>query len=120
MSTTTIDDVISVTDDPSRRHVPDPGEYDSVSATWSEAEFRAVELAEDSLGGLWHGEPGSVSSDSWPYTEFCVMIEGRVAVVDAEGGRREFGAGDAFVVPRGFRGTWETIEPSRKYFVGMR
>lgn len=101
------------------RVVPDPAGYDSVSADWSEAEYRAVDLADDSLGGLWEGQPGRVSFESWPYTEFCVMISGRVAVVDSAGGRREFGAGDAFVVPRGFRGTWETVEPSVKYFVAM-
>jgi uncharacterized cupin superfamily protein len=101
------------------RVVPDPDGYDRVSEGWSEAEYRAVDLAEDSLGGLWEGEPGSVWFESWPYTEFCVMISGRVAVVDAAGGRREFGPGEAFVVPRGFRGSWETLEPSVKYFVAM-
>jgi uncharacterized cupin superfamily protein len=118
--TTTIEDVIPVTSTTTRRVVPDAADYDTVTPGWSEVEYRAVELAEDSLGGLWEGQPGAVSFESWPYTEFCVMLEGRVALVDSAGGRREFGAGEAFVVPRGFRGTWETLEPSRKYFVGLR
>jgi len=100
--------------------VPDVSGYDDVSADWAEAEYRAVELAENSLGGLWEGQPGSVRFDAWPYTEFCVMISGRVAVVDTTGGRREFGPGEAFVIPEGFAGTWETLEPSVKYFVAMR
>ncbi len=115
-----VNDIAVVDREHTRPVVPDPSGYDSVSAGWSETEYRAVELAEDSLGGMWEGQPGTVSFDSWPYTEFCVMISGRVAVIDVDGGRREFAAGDAFVVPRGFRGTWETMEPSVKYFVAMR
>lgn len=118
--TSSIDDVTLVSADPALRHVPDPRDYDAASADWTEAEFRAVQLAEDSLGGLWHGEPGTVRFESWPYTEFCVMISGRVAVVDSTGARREFGPGDAFVIPKAFEGSWETLEPSRKYFVAMR
>jgi len=26
-------------------------------------------------------------------------------------------AGDSFLIPSGFKGTWETIEPVRKFFV---
>lgn len=115
-----INDVTLVTADPARAHVPDPSDYTTMTGGWSETEYRAVEIAEDSLGGFWVGEPGSVSFDEWPYTEFCVVVEGRVAIVDHDGRRREFGAGEAFVVPKGFRGTWETVEPSRKYFVAMR
>ncbi|WP_019546034.1 cupin domain-containing protein [Streptomyces sulphureus] len=115
-----IEAIKTVGRDTGRAVVPDPADYDHVGDGWSETEYRAVELADDSLGGLWEGEPGRVSFDSWPYTEFCVLVSGRVAVIDAAGGRREFGAGEAFVVPRGFCGTWETVEPSVKYFVAMR
>jgi uncharacterized protein len=45
--------------------------------------------------------------------------EGHVAVLDDNGGRRDFHPGDAFVIPKGFRGTWLTVAPSRKYFVAM-
>ena len=120
MTTAMSIDAVRTVDRTGIQVVPDPADYDRVSDGWSEKEYRAIELAEDSLGGLWEGQPGSVFFESWPYTEFCVMISGRVAVIDADGARREFGAGEAFVVPRGFRGTWETVEPSVKYFVAMR
>lgn len=115
-----IDQIRAVTIEESVRAIPDPASYDSITADWTEVEYRAVDIAEDSLGGLWAGEGGSISFDAWPYTEFCVMLEGRVALTDREGNRREFTAGDAFVVPKGFAGTWSTVEPSRKYFVAMR
>jgi uncharacterized cupin superfamily protein len=114
-----ITDVKAVTVENSRSLVPDPDSYDERSDDWQEIEHRTVDLAEDSLGGLWEGTAGSVYFESWPYTEFCVMIEGHVAVIDSDNQRKDFRAGDAFVVPKGFRGTWTTVEPSRKYFVAM-
>ncbi|MEV7006145.1 cupin domain-containing protein [Streptosporangium sp. NPDC051022] len=94
-----------------------PGE---ASETWRETEWRS--FSDDSgafFGGGWEGEPGTLRLDPYPYDEVCVMIEGAVALVDVHGGRREFRAGDAFFVPRGFRGVWETLEPARKVFVAF-
>jgi uncharacterized protein len=46
------------------------------------------------------------------------MLSGRVALIDEDGGRREFSGGDASFVARTFSGTWETIEPSVKICIG--
>jgi len=48
--------------------------------------------------------------------ELCVMTAGRVALVSEAGVRTVFGPGDAFVVPRGFQGTWEVIEDCTKIY----
>ena len=65
--------------------------------------------------GVWHS-----SSGKWRirYTEheFCVMLEGRVRIESNAGERYEFRAGDAFVVPAGFEGSWEVIEACRKWY----
>jgi uncharacterized cupin superfamily protein len=65
--------------------------------------------------GLW-----SSTSGRWRirYTEheFCVLIEGRVRIESVSGERNEFRAGDAFVVPAGFEGTWEVVEPCKKWY----
>lgn len=65
--------------------------------------------------GTWRGSAGR-----WRihYTEheFCVLLEGRVRIESADGERREFSPGDAFVVPAGFAGTWEVLEPCRKWY----
>jgi uncharacterized protein len=65
--------------------------------------------------GTWASTPGR-----WRvrYTEheFCVLLEGRVRLVSDDGVACEFGPGDAFVVPAGFIGTWETIERARKHY----
>jgi uncharacterized protein len=65
--------------------------------------------------GIWESSPGK-----WRVTyvenEFCGILSGRVALTGADGKAQEFKAGDAFVIPAGFAGTWETIEPCRKWY----
>jgi uncharacterized cupin superfamily protein len=48
--------------------------------------------------------------------EFCQLTEGRVVLTAEDGREWRFGPGDAWVIPAGFRGTWETIEPARKRY----
>jgi uncharacterized protein len=49
-------------------------------------------------------------------TELCVMTAGRVVIESASGARSAFGAGDAFVIPAGFEGTWEVVEDCAKIY----
>jgi len=48
--------------------------------------------------------------------ELCVMTAGRVIIESASGERASFGAGDAFVIPAGFSGTWEVVEDCAKIY----
>ena len=48
--------------------------------------------------------------------ELCVMTSGRVVIESASGARSTFGAGDAFVIPAGFSGTWEVLEDCSKIY----
>jgi uncharacterized cupin superfamily protein len=65
--------------------------------------------------GMWSSTAGK-----WRvrYTEheFCVLIEGRVRLESVSGERHDLRAGDAFVVPAGFEGTWEVCEPCKKWY----
>lgn len=65
--------------------------------------------------GVWEGRPGA-----WrvAYTEheFCHLLAGVVVVRDDGGGERTFRAGDTFVMPAGFTGTWEVVEAARKLY----
>ncbi len=45
------------------------------------------------------------------------MLVGVSVITDAEGRAVTLRAGDRFVVPRGFVGTWELVEPTTKRFV---
>ena len=67
------------------------------------------------FAGIWAATRGA-----WRvrYTEheFCHLLSGRVAITNESGERQEFAAGDSFVVPAGFAGTWEVIEDCRKVY----
>ncbi len=68
------------------------------------------------FAGVWESTPGR-----WRVTysehEFCHVTKGRVRIENASGKRWEFGPGDSFVMPAGFSGTWEVLEPMSKLYV---
>jgi len=99
--------------------VPDLADYDESSPDWTEAEYRAAVDGSRSIVGFWEGEPGWVRIDDWPYNEVCVLLEGAVALADDTGNRLEFAAGEAFLIPAGFRGVWHTLQRTKKVFVGI-
>jgi hypothetical protein len=65
--------------------------------------------------GVWVSEPGTWRI-SYTEDELCVLLEGEAILTDAAGVSRRFGSGDAFVVPAGFVGTWQSIGTVRKYY----
>jgi uncharacterized cupin superfamily protein len=65
--------------------------------------------------GIWTCQTGKFRID-FGRAEFIQLIEGVVTVTDAEGVAKTYRAGDAFVTPAGFSGTWEVIEPVKKHF----
>lgn len=65
--------------------------------------------------GVWEGEVGA-----WrvAYTEheFCHLLAGRVRLLADDGNETVLAAGDSFVIPSGFTGVWEVLEPARKLY----
>jgi hypothetical protein len=57
---------------------------------------------------------------SSPEEETCHLIEGVSVVTDEDGVPTTLRAGDSFVIPKGFIGTREVLEPSRKLGFGTR
>lgn len=74
-----------------------------------------VDASQQFFAGRW-----SATRGKWRvrYTEneLCVMTAGCVVIENSEGERRTFRAGDAFVVPAGFEGTWEVLEDCSKIY----
>jgi uncharacterized cupin superfamily protein len=68
------------------------------------------------LVGLWRSEPGKWRI-AYTEEEFCLLLEGRSIVTDDAGRSVTVTAGESFVIPRGFVGTWEVVEPTTKRFV---
>ncbi|MFK0270445.1 cupin domain-containing protein [Pseudomonas asiatica] len=92
----------------------------TASEDWKETEFRSFQNKTGSLfGGTWQGSPGRLVLEAYPYNEICVMLTGHVALVDSDGGRKDFKAGESFFVPKGFSGVWLTIEESSKIFIAV-
>ena len=53
----------------------------------------------------------------YPWTEYVLMISGRVVISNDDGTQNEFRAGDTFVIPKGFTGIWDVREPMKKQIV---
>jgi uncharacterized cupin superfamily protein len=65
--------------------------------------------------GIWEAQRGKwrvVFAES----EFCHLLSGVIVVTGDDGSECTFRAGDAFVSPAGFTGTWEIIEPAKKLY----
>jgi uncharacterized cupin superfamily protein len=66
--------------------------------------------------GVWASEPKRVAIN-YESDEFCVLLEGEVTLTDADGHATHHRAGESFLIPAGFKGTWENKVPVRKYYV---
>lgn len=66
--------------------------------------------------GIWESSPGKVkvAYDEW---EFCHFIEGKAILTNEEGKSWTLKKGDAFIIPSGFKGTWETVKKVKKHYV---
>jgi len=67
------------------------------------------------FGGIWRSTAGTWRV-RYTENELCVMTAGRVRIRDAHGHSWTFGVGDCFVVPSGFEGVWEVLEPAQKFY----
>ena len=66
--------------------------------------------------GIWHSTPGKVKID-YKEWEFCHFMAGKAVLTNEEGKSWTLKKGDAFIIPAGFKGTWETVKPVRKHYV---
>ena len=65
--------------------------------------------------GIWQSTLGSWRV-AYNDHEFCHITSGRVRI--RSGAQSwEFGSGQSFVIPAGFSGVWEVIEPMSKLYV---
>lgn len=66
--------------------------------------------------GTWASEVGKWKI-AYTEEEECRVLEGMSIITDDLGVAVTLRAGDRFVIPRGFVGTWEVVTPTRKTFV---
>lgn len=75
---------------------------------------------EAATAGVWRCQPGSLKIDSYPFDEFCVVLEGRCTLTPEKSTPLSFGPGEAFLVQKGFCGTWDMPQGLRKFYVELR
>lgn len=67
------------------------------------------------FSGIWESTVGKWEI-SYTEHEFVHMLEGKAILTAADGTAETFEAGDSFVVPAGFEGTWESVDPVKKLY----
>ena len=72
--------------------------------------------AQQFFSGVWSSTEGKWRIQ-YAEHEFCALLEGQVRLEGEDGSVAEFRAGDSFVIPAGFNGTWETVVACRKLYV---
>jgi uncharacterized protein len=68
------------------------------------------------FAGIWHSEIGKWRI-SYTEEEYCQILRGTSIIADNAGNIMTVSAGDSVVIPRGFVGTWEVVEPTQKIYV---
>ena len=74
-----------------------------------------TDASQQFFAGTWSSSTGKWRI-RYSESEFCCLTRGRVALENLAGERWEFGPGMGFVVPSGFEGTWEVLEPCTKFY----
>lgn len=68
------------------------------------------------FSGIWQSEPGKWRI-AYTEEEYCQILEGTSVLTDTQGNAQTVRAGESFVIPRGFEGTWEVLDTTRKIYV---
>ncbi len=80
-------------------------------------EFFSSSLGEHHAG-IWECEPGAWEiSFAENKEEFFAIISGEICIYDETGNSRRFIAGDACIIPAGFKGRFEVVKRVRKHYV---
>ena len=67
--------------------------------------------------GIWECTAGKWRTNYATEDEFCTLLEGHVRLTPENGAAQDFKAPESFIIPCGFKGTWEAVTKVRKYFV---
>ena len=80
--------------------------------TWNHYESNGVS------SGIWECEPGSwrIAFDT-DKDEFFHVMEGQIRITDEAGHFKEFGPGQACIIPGGFTGMFEVLIHVKKHYV---
>jgi len=66
--------------------------------------------------GIWEQEANVTHWMDYPVTEFMLVLEGEVVIVE-ETGETRIGSGESFIIPKGLRCRWTQAGRVKKFFV---
>jgi uncharacterized cupin superfamily protein len=67
---------------------------------------------------LYESTPARIAVNKpFPYDEFVTVLEGELILTHIDGNKQTFKAGDSFLVPKGFLGTWDMTKHFREMVV---
>ncbi len=70
------------------------------------------------FAGVWACEAGSWRIEMGPTEdEFFFVTAGRCRLIDEAGAAVEVKAGESLVIPAGFKGTFDVLEPMQKHYM---
>lgn len=68
------------------------------------------------VSGIYACTPGKWRV-SYSEDEFCTLTAGTVRLTSENGEMQEFSAPESFMIPSGYKGTWEAVTNVQKFFV---
>lgn len=72
----------------------------------------------DNIVAVWDAGPATLVMDTpATYDEFVVVLKGELILSDNDGNTATYHAGDMFMLPKGFMGTWEMTGEYRELIV---
>ena len=69
---------------------------------------------------MWKAGKSKTYLVDYQFTEYVLKISGHLIVANKDGAKNDFRAGDTFVIPKGFSGTWDIREHMKKQMVQIR
>lgn len=69
---------------------------------------------EELFVGAYQAEAAKLVLDGYPYDEFMYLLSGKISITDEDGKLEEFYPGQALVLKKGFKGTFEMHGTVRK------
>ena len=67
--------------------------------------------------GVWQCTPCTEVTRDYPYDQCCFVLEGAVTITDQNGHAETYTAGDSYVIPRGFNGSFKMTGNYKNYFI---
>lgn len=72
----------------------------------------------DVVVAIFEAKPAVIEiNDPFPYDEFVLILEGQVTLTHIDGEKQTYKAGETFLVPKGWLGTWDMPDNYREMIV---